>query len=134
MGRPPIGKHAMTAAERQRRRRERLAAGKTKPASKPEPSRPAPAPPSADRKASTRARLLEQGLATLKRECAQQCKEIAALQVLLKLPPDVDKRYRAFLRRARAKDRAYLKHYRAGIDKLLSDEGRCQKAQRRDPR
>ena len=42
--------------------------------------------------------------------------------MLLKLPPDVDKRYRAFLRRARAKDRAYLKHYRAGIDKLLSDE------------
>jgi hypothetical protein len=128
MGRQPVGKRAMTAAERQRRRRERLAASKAKPASKPEPPRPAPAAPSADRKASTRERLLEHGLRNLKTERDLLRKEIAALQGLLKLPPDVDKRYRAFLRRARARDRAVLKYRVAEVERLVKEQDRLAKA------
>ena len=74
MGRPPIGKHAMTDAERQRRRRERL---KSKPASKPEPPRPTAPQPDAR---SQREDALQQALATMTRERDHLRREVEALR------------------------------------------------------
>lgn len=141
MGRPPIGKLAMTDAERQRRRRERL---KSKPASKPEPPRPTAPQPDVR---SQREHALQQALATMTRERdqlrrevealrasppepqwmrnqlrdlrsnnAKLRKEVAELTALTKLPPEIHKRYLASCRRWRAKKQAELNLQRRALE------------------